>query len=649
MTFDYKGYAGQYLRVDLTKGEMKKEPLPSWMAKHYIGGTGFAARVLWDELKPQTNPLSPENSLVMAVGPATGALSPSSGRFMMASKSPLTGIWGESHCGGHFGPELKYAGYDMIIFHGRSEKPVYLYVDDDWVEFKDASHLWGKDTKETTGQVREEVGDETVKVSCIGLAGENLVKYAAVMTDFYRAAGRTGMGAVMGSKNLKAVAVRGTKGVEVADPERYMEVMDEVLYQNTEGPWAEPAQSSLGTYGTPNLVAVINAIGRLPTKNHWTGYYEDAEKISGAVIRSKHRVARDSCFSCMIQCKYVSTVDSGLYAGTFSGGPEYESVFALGSNCLVNDIEAILHANMLCNLYGIDTISAGKCISFAMECYEHGILSEKEADGLDLRWGNGEALTALIHKIAHREGLGDLLAEGVRGASQRMGKGSEEFAMHIKGLEISGQDCRAHKSVGCTHATSVRGADHLRSLSCIDEQGFYEAAAERFGVDKAEEICNLLSEKYKGYIVKDQEDLYAVVDSVLMCKYGTMWPPMYYLDFIAKLLPPLTGMEEYGSVKEVRLAAERICNLRRCFNVREGITRKDEDLPPRFKEEPMPNGRAKGEVCNLQPMLDEYYEARGWDEATALPFRDTLERVGLKEVADQLELTGKVLKRIVGK
>ncbi len=645
MSFDYKGYAGRYLRINLTDGKVKKEPLPKWMAKDYIGGTGFAAKILWDETKPETNPLGPENRLVIAVGPATGAFAPSSGRYMMAAKSPLTDIWGESHCGGHFGPELKYAGYDMVILHGRSEKPVYLSIDDDWVELKDASHLWGKDTRETTRQIRDEIGDETARVSCIGLAGENLVRYAAVMTDYYRAAGRTGMGAVMGSKNLKAIAVRGTKDVEVADPEKYVEVMEEVLWRNTEGPWAEPAQDSLGTYGTTNLVDLVNAIGRLPTKNHWTGYYEDAEKIGPEAIRSGYRIARDSCFSCLIQCKYLSNVDAGPYAGTFSGGPEYESVFALGSNCLVNDIEAILHANMLCNLYGMDTISVGKCISFAMECYEQGLLSRGQVDDLDLRWGNAEAMTNLIHKIAQRKGFGDLLAEGVRRASRKIGRKSERFAMHVKGLEMSGQDPRAHKSSGCTHAISVRGADHLRSLSCIDEQGFYDIAVERFGADRAKEVCDLLSEKYKGYIVKDQEDLFAIVDSVLMCKYGTMWPPMYYFDFIAKLLPPLTGIKEYSNVKNLRLTAERICNLRRCFNVREGITRKDETLPSRFTEQPMPSGPAKGQICHLEPMLKEYYEARGWDAATALPFREALERVGLKDVADQLESTGKVLRK----
>ncbi len=302
-----------------------------------------------------------------------------------------------------------------------------------------------------------------------------------------------------------------------------------------------------------------------------------------------------------------------------------------------DNIEAIIYANRLCNLYGIDTISCGKTISFAMECHENKILSKEEANGVDLTWGNAEAIITLIHKIAKREGLGNVLAEGVKRAAEVIGKGAERYAIQVKGMEASAQDPRAQKSVGLTHAISCRGADHLRALNSLEEFGFGEVVEKRFGKDKAAEIQNLLSTTHKARAVKDVEDLYALVDSLLICKYGTMWPPVYYFDDLARLIPPLTGMKEYGDLKRLRLTAERICNLRRAFNIREGMTRKNDALHPRFTKEPMPNGPAKGHVCHLEPMLREYYELREWDKATGLIPRRTLEKFGLGKVADQLE------------
>jgi len=624
--FKYKGYAGSYLRVNLSKRKIEKLPLPKGLAKYYLGGTGFCARILWNEVSPQTDPLEPKNRLVFAVGPVTGTFFPPAGRYVIASKSPLTGIWAESHAGGHFGAELKYAGYDMIVVQGRSEKPVYLYIDDDHPELRNADHLWGKDTRETTKIIREDARDETLKVACIGVAGENLVRYACIISDFYRAAGRAGMGTVMGSKNLKAIAVRGTKGVEVANPEEFLQIADKAYSMCTTGKWGKAGQASLGKYGTPNLVPAMNAIGRQPTKNHWTGVYEFVEDIGPEALRN-YRVSRDSCFTCGIQCKFMSHISVGPYKGTLTSGPEYETLTSFGSNCLNNNLESIIYANLLCNLYGLDTISTGKAISFAMECYEHQILRKEDVDGLDMSWGNEESIITLIHKIAKREGVGNLLAEGVKRAAQSVGKGAEKYAIHGKGLEASSQDGRAHKSIGLTFAISVRGADHLRSLCTIDELGY---------------VCDLLSEKKKGMIVKDQEDFFAIVDSLIICKYGAMWPPIYYFDFISKLLPPLTGMKEYENVNVLRETAERICNLRRCFNVREGQTRKDEQMHPRFTQEPMPHGPAKGHVVKLDPMLDEYYELRGWDKETGLPLRSTLEKLGLHDVAEELAKQEKV-------
>ena len=640
--FAHKGYKGTYLRVDLSTKQIHKDALPESLARNYLGGAGFCAKILWDEVDARADPLGPENRLIFATGPLTGAFFTPAGRFVVAAKSPLTGIWGEAHCGGHWGPELKYAGYDLIIFQGRSEKPVYLFVDDDAIELREADHLWGKDTRETTNGAREELGDDTVKVACIGLAGENLVRYASIIVDYYRAAGRSGLGAVMGSKNLKAVAVRGTGSVEVWDPEGYMKVAEGAFKKITSGKWGEACESSLGMYGTPNLVTGINAIGRLPTKNHWTGVFEAAEEIGPDILRKKYRVKRGSCFACGIQCKFVSQVKRGPYKNTLTGGPEYESIMALGSNCLNDDIESIIHANLLCNLYGIDTISCGKSISFVMECYENGILNKRDVNGVDLAWGNAEAIITLIHKIAKREGIGNLLAEGVRKAAEVMGKGAERYAIHGKGMEASGQDCRAQQSVGLTFAISSRGADHLKALSSLEELGFVDVIRERFGEERAKEIQNLLSTKYKALVVKDVEDLYAIVDSLLICKYGTMWPPVYYFDDLAQLIPPLTGMKEYEDPRHLRFIAERITNLTRAFNVREGISRKDDALHPRFTNEPMPDGPAKGYVCNLKPMLDEYYELRGWDKETGLIPRKTLEKLGLEDAAKKLEEMNKL-------
>jgi aldehyde:ferredoxin oxidoreductase len=628
------GYAGRILYVDLSKGKYWVEELKESLVKAYVGGSGLAAYLLWNLIDSGVDPLSPENPLIIATGPATGALAPSAGRFALVSKSPLTGIWGESHAGGFFGPEVKYAGYDMVVILGRSPTPVSLVIDDGSVEIHKTADLWGLNTRDTTNELRGRFGKD-YHVICIGPAGENLVKFASVMVDYYRAFGRTGMGAVMGSKKLKAVVVRGSKGVEVYDPDKYLEVLEDILWRNTEGPWALPAQMSLGRYGTPSLITAMNAIGRLPTKNHWTGYWERADRLSGDELL-KYRVSRGSCFSCMIMCKHITKVPDGRYEGAFSGGPEYESVVALGSNLLIDNIEAAIYMNQLCNLYGLDTISTGKVISYVFECYEKGLISKEELGGVEALWGSEEAAIKLINMIVRREGIGNILAEGVRKASEVLGRGYE-YALHVKGLEVSAQDPRGHKSVGLTWAISVRGADHLRSLTTVDELGYRDVAAERFGADKVDYVCDRLSERYKGLIVKDQEDLFALVDSIIMCKYGTMWPPMYYFDFIAKLLPPLTGIKEFGDVKNLRLIAERIVNLKRCFNLREGVGKESEVLPKRFTEEAMPTGPSKGQVCDLEPMLREYYMYRGWDYRSGLPYEETLERLGLDYVANTLK------------
>jgi aldehyde:ferredoxin oxidoreductase len=645
--YRYGGYTGKYIRVDLSSGNIRVKETPPKLVHDYLGGSGIGVRLLWNEVGPGVDPLSPQNRIIFATGPVTGTLFPPSGRYTVVSLSPLTGHWGEAHAGGSFGPELKYAGYDFIVVEGRAEKPIYLSIQDDLVELRKASHLWGKDTIQTTELVQEELDDSDVKVACIGQAGENLVKYACVINDYYHAAGRTGMGTVMGSKNLKAIAVRGSGGLRPARLEEFMEFSRQAFERHTKGEWAEYIRKTLRTYGTTGLMDSMNAIGRLPTKNHSDGYYPEIDKVGCEAIRKRFRIAQSSCFDCAIQCKYISRIKKGKYAGTQSGGPEYETVCAYTSNLLNSDLTVAIRANYLCNLYGMDTISSGGSIAFAMECYENGLIG-KDDTGMELRWGDGEVILELLEMIVRREGIGNLLAEGVRKAARGIGHGAEKYAIEVNGLEASGQDGRAHKSVGLTYAVNVRGADHLRSLCVIDELGFREKAKERFPQYDADVLCDLLDERYKGYMVADQEEVFAVCDALILCKYGVMWPPIYYWEDFARLIHVLTGMEEYADVEETKRLGKRITHLKRMFNIRLGWNRANDSLHPRFTEEPMPSGPAKGQVVHLEPMLREYYEIRGYNWETGYPTRSTLERVGLDDVADELEPMGKLAPELTG-
>ena len=625
MKLPYKGYAGQILWVNLEEGRIRRQALTKELARNFVGGSGFAARILYDELEPHIDPLGPGNKLFMGTGPLTGTPFPSTGRFMLAAKSPLTGIWGESHAGGHLGPELKYAGYDAVVIEGRAKSPVYLEVENEEVRIRDASHIWGKDTHETTRVIHEEF-DREAQVACIGLAGENLVRCASIITNLYRAAGRTGLGAVMGSKNLKAIAIRGTNPVEVADFEGFMDFSEDVHRRFLNHPQAH----ELFVYGTPVLVGYKQEIGELPTKNHQSGIFPYAEALSAETIRENHWVKTRSCFACRIMCKKVNTVRAGPYAGTLCEGPEYEAIMAFGTNCYNLNYPSILHANLLCNKYGLDAISTGCTIAFLMECHEKGIVTKEDMDGLDLSWGNSENIITLIHKIAKREGVGNLLAEGSYRAAQKIGKGAEKYALHVKKMEVSGQDGRTHRSIGLSHATSSQGADHLRSLVTVDQLGYEDVAAKRWGRDKLPDICNPYTEKYKALAVKTTEDVYAIRDTLIICWYGCAWPPIVYIEDFAKALQLATGEPRF-TVDELLKIGERIVTLERCFNSRDGITRRDDQLPQRFTREPMPEGPGKGEIVNLDVMLDEYYGLRGYDSETGLPTAETLRRLGLYE------------------
>ncbi|MBN2229635.1 MAG: aldehyde ferredoxin oxidoreductase family protein [Candidatus Thorarchaeota archaeon] len=639
MTFPYKGYAGHYLEVDLTKGIVHKKEMEKEWARLYLGGSGVASKILWERTGPKTDPLSPDNVLIVGTGPLTGSMFSPSGRMMFAARGPLTGVWAESHVGGFFGPEMKYAGFDFVIFNGRSKRPVYLFMNDGKAELKDASHLWGQETNITTQMIREGLKDPTIETAVIGPAGENGVPYSSVIVDFYRAAGRAGLGAVLGSKNVKGLAASGSLGIEAYDMDKYLEANAREMEKLSDPLWKD-SLASLRKYGTTDLVAVINEIGRLPTKNHWTGFYEFADDIGPEIIAEKYRIAQEACHGCAVGCKYIIRVNDGDYPTDPIGGPEYETLMAFGSNCLNNDIESIFHLGKRCDLLGLDTISCGKTIGFAMELYEKGILTKKDTDGIELTWGNQEAQVQLVELIAKRKGIGKILANGVRKAAEQIGGDAWRYAVHVKGLEASGQDPRAHQSIGLTYATNVRGADHLRSLSSLEELGYPDIVIERFGKEKADEILDIMSPKYKGQVVWDMEDLYALVDSAVICKYATMWPPVFYFDTFVNVIPSLTGMEEWGNQKYVRQTAERISHLRRAFNHRLGVTRKEETLPPRLLKEPMPTGPAKGGLPDLDEMLDEYYEYRGCDKETGFPKETKLHELGLDFVVDELKPKG---------
>jgi aldehyde:ferredoxin oxidoreductase len=638
MAFKYSGYTGKYLRVDLTRGKISEVQTEDWRARLYLGGNGFGAKILWDEIPADMDPFSPENRLIFATGPLTGTIWPSACRFEVIGKSPLTGIYGDANSGGHFGPELKYAGYDMIIFQGRSEKHVYLWLEDGKSELRDASHLWGKTTWETEEAVRENHGDNQIKVASIGPAGENKVRFASIMTSG-RAAARTGQGALMGSKNLKCIAARGTKDVRVASDEFY-DYACKIHQQILENEYTP----STSRYGTPGLVTLMSEIGRFPTKNFQRGDFEHAGDISAEVLERDFLVRRVGCFACPIGCGRAAEVREGPYKGTYTEGIEYETINALGARVWNRDMASIIRGDFLCDSYGLDTISTGGAIAFAIECFENGIITKKDTGRLELKWGDPEVVIQLIEKIARREGIGDVLAEGVRRAAQKFGKGADYYAIHVKGMETSAQDPRAQQSYILAHITSTRGADHLKGFPCIDESGYVDAAVDRYGKRYLPEIVDGVSAKYKPMVVKDGEELGAISDSAIVCKFGTQFPPCYYWPELAKGISLATGMKL--DVAELKRIGERIYNLQRCFNVREGIGRKDDTQPKRILTESgskRATGHSGGPIQD--PMLDEYYGLRGWDKKTGWPTRAKLEELDLKDVADSLEKSGGLPKR----
>ncbi|RJS76933.1 aldehyde ferredoxin oxidoreductase [Candidatus Bathyarchaeota archaeon] len=608
------GYAGRILRVNLSNGKTQVIPLSEEYAKKYIGGIGLGMRLLIENSKPGTEPFSPENPLILTTGPFSGTMAPTGGNgHAFVSKSPLTNGVGEAKSHGFFGAELKRAGYDAVIMENASKKPVYLWIDDDSIQLMDAKHLWGKSPQETEETIREELGDYYIRVAAIGMAGEKLSRVACIMNDRTRAAGRTGMGAVMGSKNLKAIAVRGTKDVKVAKPEEFLEFV-KMMHERMKG----PATTKYRTLGTPLNVLVHNSLGALPTRNFTNAVFEGAEHVSGEYLNERFIVKINGCSSCAMRCEHIAVVPEGPYKGTTTR-VEYEPLWAFGPHCGVDRLDAVIKAMELCNYYGLDSLSTGNIVGFAMDCFEHGILTEKDTDGLDLSFGNAEAIVELVHKIGKREGLGDILAEGVKRAAEKIGKGAEKYANHIKGLEMTGYDIRGLKTAAIGYAVSFRGADHNR-------HGAY-------GLDLKGTVDRFKVEKGRAKLVIDIENLYTVIDSLIICKFsrGT-----YYKGFedLARYYTLVTGLEM--TAEELERTGARINVLGRLFNVREGFTRKDDHLPAKVMSTPIPDDTvSKGSYITqkeLDFMLDDYYSTRGWTRE-GVPTIESLKEVGLEDLA----------------
>jgi len=620
------GYAGKLLRINLSDKTVKEEPLSEGMARDFIGGAGFGIKHLFDEVKPHTDPLGPENKLIFAPGPFTGAVVPCASRMAVTGKSPLTGAVGMALSGGEFPSEMKFAGWDGIIIEGKAEKPTYISIMGKDIRFHDAGCCWGTLTFDCQQIIKNEMHDQNVRVCCIGPAGEHLSKIACMINE-RRAVGRKGLGAVMGSKNLKAIAIRGTGKVGIASQAKYKVAHAALLKAFKNSPVLYPEFSH---HGTPMVVDLTGAMGVLPAKN-WTatGEFVPVEGI-GKDAQASRKVGREHCHDCPVGCSQLKVAKTGVYAGILSEGPDFETVYSFGSGVGISEVDPIIAADRLADELGLDSISSGVTVSFAMELFEKGMLTLEDTDGIDLHFGNDEALMKLLRKMAFRDGFGDLLADGSLAAARRIGKGTEKYAMHIKGLELPGYDVRGLKAHGLGFATSYTGADHCRSY----------AFQEVFGVPVPWEV-DRFSIKDKGKLTIWNQDIRtSTLDCAPMCAFLIdMAVPATACENTANLMEAVTGLS--FTPEEVRKVGERINNLAKVFNVREGFTRADDRFPERLMTEPLKAGGSKGQVisrADLDTMLDEYYTLRGWEIKTGIPTREKLTDLRLAYVADALYL-----------
>lgn len=607
-------YMGKLLLVDLTRRESSALEIHPDLKQTFVGGKGLGARLLYDLLPPGCDPLGPENIIMFMSGPLTGTLAPAM-RGCVITKSPLTGTFLDSYYGGHLSPEIKYAGYDGIVIRGKAEPPVYLWIDDGEVEFKDASHLWGLDTFATNHQIKNDLDDSTIKVACIGPAGENLVRFALISCEYNRQAGRGGSGAVMGSKNLKAIAIRGTHSVEVRDMDAFREAVKKAYSEMN-----EETTGSFTLYGTPGSIPFANEEGLLPFRNFHDGTFDKADAI-GPEAQIKHLWQRDvACAGCPIRCSKMGKIRTGKFGGTVSDTMEYELLGLLGSNLDIGNIKALIHLANRCDALGLDGMSTGVVLGFAMEAFEKGLIDSSEADGHDLRFGSVEAADYLVETIATRKGsLGRLLGEGVKRAAEQLGGAAEAFAMHIKGLESPAFDPRSVPGMGLALATADRGGCHQRGFPLLHEIDgkWQDVPIERYSLER------------KAEIVVHVQNYLTALDTLVKCdfaQYGIQE------DTYRQMLAGATGMEL--SMEDLLSLGEKVWNMVKLFNIREGFERKDDTLPKRFMTEPLPSGPGKGHKIpkeDLDKLLDDYYRLRGWD-SSGKPKPETLDRLGLNEL-----------------
>lgn len=616
------GYNGKILRVDLERESIDVEVPKEIVYSRYLGGGTLALYYLLRELKPKTDPLAPENILVFSGSVISGTPAAGLSRFSVAAKSPLTGGFGEAEAGGWWIPELKFAGYDAIVIKGKASRPVYLWIHDGEAEIRDARHLWGKLAKETQEEIRKELGDDRIRISLIGPAGEKLVKVACILNELKHANGRTGLGAVMGSKNLKAIAVRGKKKMEVADGEA-VKRLTKWLKDTYEEPYF-----SIGNLGTSRVTTMLSEQGILPTLNFREGSFAEADAIGGETMSKTILVRRGTCYGCFVRCKREVEVGGPYFVDPIYGGPEYETVAAFGSMCGIGDLKAISKANQLCNAYGLDTISTGGLISFAMECYEKGILTKRETSGLELQFGNTEAMIRMVEMIGRREGLGNILADGISSAAEKFGKGADRFAIHVKGMPLPFHEPRGKAGVGLGYAVSPTGPDHMEyphDPFWATEAGI--AMLRPLGILEPVDIFDLGPKKVRIFIYLQQ--YWDLLNSLGVCMFTVKPFGPQTFNWIVDYVKAVTGWET--SLFDLLKVGERHANMARIFNLREGFTSKDDTLPDRLFQ-PMEGGTLKGKKIDKEQFskaIETYYQMMGWDPETGVPKKEKLAELDL--------------------
>jgi len=635
------GYTGNILWVDLTRKEGRVEPLDPELARLYLGGAGFGIKMLYDLVPPGADPLGPDNVLIFAPGPLTGTDSPCSSRITVTGRSPQTGAVGMSVSGGYFPAAMKLGGFDVIVIQGQAAEPTYLAVKDQKVHFRSAEKLWGTSTQDCQFFLKEELGDQNYRIACIGQAGENRSLMAGIFNE-RRAMGRKGLGAVMGAKRLKAIAVLGDYEVPIADPAGFRDSQRELLGRFKS---SRTLYSGLGNYGTSDAVDVTCELGIFPAKNFSaTGLFSPIEEI-GYEAQARDIIRRNPCYKCPVGCSQVRVARSGDFKGVLTEGPEFEASGALGGYTCVTDLSALYLADRLCDEYGLDNMSVGATIAFAMELFERGIISIEDADGLELRFGNHHAMIEMIHRIARREGFGAVLADGVVAAARQIGRGSEAYALHVKGLELPAYDPRGAIAQGLNYMTAYTGADHNRGYSAQEIFGSSTpVAVDRFALEGKPELCkwNQVVETALCDCPTFCSFLFSNADAFLRSTEQGLSAELteHRIGNVAELLTAATGIEVRP--KDLIAIGERINVLAHCFNLREGFSREDDYLPRRLTEEPIPGGASEGHRVTREDqdwLVDRYYELFGYDRR-GVPTRDRLRDLGLGEVAEELATLG---------